>query len=147
MTNSSDFDHAFGTSNEWSVVEMMVIFIVILLLTMLLQYTVSHRLQLSFLGEASVAMLTGLVCGGIVKAIKSDNEESKDLQENVLSFSPTVFFTVLLPPIIFSSGYQMKASWFFNNVWKVRNFSARDRARDRALDERTRSILFERTGK
>lgn len=118
-SNSSNFNHAFGTDNEWSVDEMMVIFIAILLLTLLLQYVVSYRFQLSFLGDAGTAMLTGLICGGLVKAFKSDNSDN-NIQDNVLSFSPTIFFTVLLPPIIFSSGYQMKASWFFNNVWKVR---------------------------
>ena len=68
-------------------------------------------------------MITGLICGAFVKLIKSDDSETTELKEDVLSFSPTVFFCVLLPPIIFCSGYQMKASWFFNNVWKILAFA------------------------
>jgi len=66
-------------------------------------------------------MITGLLCGGFFELLKQD--ESAQINKNLLSFSPTVFFCVLLPPIIFSSGYHMKASWFFNNVWKILAFA------------------------
>eukprot|EP00939_MAST-03C_sp_MAST-3C-sp1_P000604 g604.t1 len=117
MTNSSSHKHQFGTNNEWAIDELMVVFIIIFLITILAQQVVTHRWKLTFIGDAGTAMLTGLVCGGFFEIIKGKTSES--INDNVLSFSPTVFFCVLLPPIIFSSGYHMKASWFFNNVWKV----------------------------
>ena len=119
MTNSTR-NHSFGTDNEWAVDELMVIFIFIFLITLLAQHLVTHVFRLSFVGDAGTAMITGLICGAFVKLIKSDDSETTELKEDVLSFSPTVFFCVLLPPIIFCSGYQMKASWFFNNVWKIK---------------------------
>ncbi len=122
MTNSTR-NHSFGTDNEWAVDELMVIFIFIFLITLLAQHLVTHVFRLSFVGDAGTAMITGLICGAFVKLIKSDDSETTELKEDVLSFSPTVFFCVLLPPIIFCSGYQMKASWFFNNVWKILAFA------------------------
>ena len=121
MTNSSSYKHEFGTNNEWAIDELMVVFILIFLITILAQHVVTHKWNLTIIGDAGTAMLTGLICGGFFELIKSDT--SQTINENVLSFSPTVFFCVLLPPIIFSSGYHMKASWFFNNVWKILAFA------------------------
>jgi len=43
--------------------------------------------------------------------------------EGLLSFSPKVFFFVLLPPIIFNSGYTLKREVFFRHIMPVSLFA------------------------
>lgn len=77
------------------------------------------------LPEAAVIILVGIAVGFIVQAIYKEepNNEDEDLADNVaqslLSFSPTVFFVVLLPPIIFNSGYHMNAQLFFRYITPI----------------------------
>lgn len=44
------------------------------------------------------------------------NVDYQVLVENVLSFSPNVFFVALLPPIIFNSGYHLRRELFFRHI-------------------------------
>ena len=86
-----------------------------------------------YVTEAGVIILVGIAFGGPIAyagerdreldpTASSGNSTSNststeelpgDLATSLLSFSPTTFFLLLLPPIIFNSGYHMNRQLFF----------------------------------
>ena len=46
-----------------------------------------------------------------------------DMAQSILTFSPTVFFVVLLPPIIYNSGYHIQRDLFFRNLRPICMFA------------------------
>ena len=52
-----------------------------------------------------------------------DGRRNEFVLEGLLSFSPTVFFFVLLPPIIFSSGYTLNHEVFFRHITPISLFA------------------------
>ena len=84
-----------------------------------------------YVPEAGLVMLVGIVAGWLMCMITGDSrsvittnttktsstEEStsseSSVQDYLLQFSPTTFFLLLLPPIIFNSGYHMNRSLFY----------------------------------
>ncbi|KAG7359265.1 CPA1 family sodium/proton antiporter [Nitzschia inconspicua] len=51
--------------------------------------------------------------------IENGNENTDSLAESLLSFSPTLFFVVLLPPIIYNSGYHIQRDLFFRHLSSI----------------------------
>ena len=61
--------------------------------------------KIPFLHESVVAIILGAIIGGIFAlAVHKD-----------ISFSNEIFFTFILPPIIFAAGYNLRKSLFFEN--------------------------------
>lgn len=54
----------------------------------------------------------GICAGGFLKTINRTE-----------GFQISIFYDVLLPPIIFSSGYSMSRRWFFANIYKILAFA------------------------
>lgn len=68
-----------------------------------------HAFHLHWFPESCIFMLIGLAFGGIFVLIYSS-----DQLNNFMSLNEPVFILVLLPPIIFDGGYNLKKVRFFN---------------------------------
>jgi len=92
----------------------------------------------SILPEAGMIIILGTIAGAIIHAITpledyyegefGDDDEldgsiNKFVAEGLLSFSPKVFFFILLPPIIFNSGYTLKRDVFFRHIGPISLFA------------------------
>jgi len=78
---------------------------------MLIGYA-AERKHLSWLPEGVCALLLGVFVGIIMHFTEDDEDTILEL----VDFDPEFFFFVLLPPIIFESGYSMRPYYFFKNI-------------------------------
>lgn len=73
-----------------------------------------------YLPESIVVVFLGALIGLLIN-ILSDQKVSNWKREQV--FSPTAFFLILLPPIIFESGYNLHKGNFFQNIGSILVFA------------------------
>lgn len=67
-------------------------------------------------------ILVGMIAGAIVDLVcraTSVENLTDDVAESLLAFSPSAFFVVLLPPIIFNSGYHVRRDLFFRYMTPI----------------------------
>lgn len=66
---------------------------------------------------ANVARFTGMVVGLVLLITSGDSIR------NLISFDYQIFFNLLLPPIILSSGYELHQANFFRNIGTILTFA------------------------
>ncbi|KAF5736923.1 Sodium/hydrogen exchanger [Tripterygium wilfordii] len=80
---------------------------------------IGHLLEENrWMNESITALAVGL-CTGIIILLTSKGKSSR-----ILVFSEDLFFTYLLPPIIFNAGFQVKKKQFFRNFMTIMLFGA-----------------------
>jgi sodium/hydrogen exchanger 8 len=95
----------------------------ILILSALLATTffighILHELKFPYLQESGIGLLLGAMVGAMIRFFTNLNE-----LQAIISFDQQFFFFVLLPPIIFESGYTMKKGHFFYNIDSILAFA------------------------
>ncbi len=100
-----------------------VIFLSLLAIVLVLSKYLHDYPKLSgILPEAGMIIIVGTVAGSIINKFIS-NGENGSVAEGLLSFSPKIFFFILLPPIIFNSGYTLKREVFFRHIMPISLFA------------------------
>jgi sodium/hydrogen exchanger 8 len=89
----------------------------------------------SFLPESGMVLLVGMATGFVINLFvdvrvvepvgddASNNNNDEFFVQTLLSFSPVVFMIVLLPPIIFNSGYHLRKELFFRHFVPISLFA------------------------
>lgn len=85
----------------------------LLILALLTAYLI-RQLRLKWLHESATSIAFGCLVGLVIRYVSSLDQLTK-----IITFDPVFFFLVLLPPIIFESGYNMKKRHFFKNILSI----------------------------
>ncbi|XP_077464436.1 sodium/hydrogen exchanger 8 [Stigmatopora argus] len=93
---------------------LLVIGICIILVHLLIKF------KLHFLPESVAVVFLGILMGGFIKIIEF--QELANWKEEEM-FRPNMFFLLLLPPIIFESGYSLHKGNFFQNIGSITLFA------------------------
>ncbi|KAM3839800.1 sodium/hydrogen exchanger 8 isoform 2-T2 [Vipera latastei] len=93
---------------------LLVLAICIILVHLLIRY------KLHFLPESVAVVSLGILMGAVIKIIESQKLANWKEEE---MFRPNMFFLLLLPPIIFESGYSLHKGNFFQNIGSITLFS------------------------
>ncbi|KAM9647108.1 sodium/hydrogen exchanger 8 isoform X2 [Harpia harpyja] len=93
---------------------LLVLAICIILVHLLIKY------RLHFLPESVAVVSLGILMGAFIKIIEAQKLANWKEEE---MFRPNMFFLLLLPPIIFESGYSLHKGNFFQNIGSITLFS------------------------
>ena len=95
--------------------------ILIMIFLLMLAITFGHFLKKSghkYLQESGLTVIIGLVAGGLLRLLNVE-----DYMTKLSTHFGNLFMILLLPPIIFESGYNMNKKPFFKNFGTVLAYS------------------------
>ncbi|XP_065669729.1 sodium/hydrogen exchanger 8 isoform X2 [Hydra vulgaris] len=97
--------------------------VLLLLLISVIAITFLLNKKLHFIPEALVVMVFGVVIAVIINFVLANVGVDVTKWKNMESFHPDVFFLVLLPPMIFESGYTLQKGDFFSNIGAILTYA------------------------
>ncbi|KAF7635019.1 Sodium/hydrogen exchanger [Meloidogyne graminicola] len=118
-TNSSKvplLDEHSGKQAEEKHDSLAIFFILFIIVLAILLVHLLIKFQVRFMPESLAIVLLGGFIGFILSQTRWDWSE-------VEQFNPSIFFLVLLPPIIFESGYNLHKGNFFANIVPILLFA------------------------
>lgn len=99
---------------------MTIFFVLSVLALCILLIHLLIQTSFQYLPESVAVVFLGALIGLILKLISNQNLGNWQKEE---AFNPTTFFLVLLPPIIYESGYNLHKGNFFQNIGSIMVFA------------------------
>ncbi|GIY89038.1 hypothetical protein CDAR_93201 [Caerostris darwini] len=109
-----------GSAEEEHHSSMAIFFVLIVMALCILLIHVLIQTNFQYLPESVSVVFLGALIGLILKLISNSNLGNWQKEE---AFNPTTFFLVLLPPIMYESGYNLHKGNFFQNIGSILVFA------------------------
>jgi len=103
-------------TNEESKDSFTLLLLIVLLIVCFVSAYILRQLQSKWkvLHETGAAILFGAIMGAFIRFFAK-----LERLQSIVQFDSEFFMLILLPPIIFESGYNMRRSNFFNNIGRI----------------------------
>lgn len=106
-----------GSAAKEHSASLAVFFLLFVLILSIFLLHLLLKVKFHYLPESLAMVFLGAVVGMIMMTLPE--QETKRIE----AFSPTMFFLILLPPIIFESGYNLHKGNFFQNIGSILVFA------------------------